>query len=198
MSETSARGAFPSADEAFAAAIRAKREAKGLTQEDLAKHMTMRGFDFHQQTIYKIEKGSRKVTVGEAVSLAEAVGVPVETLADQFPGSPESLANEVRHTGRDYAEALFDTVEQMRTLKYQRLAYTEALRLYSEQPTAWVDDTEGNKVPLDQIWAPLALFAGIGDYSTAWNELLSDYRVQITLKAVGWDPEDMDDEEKRI
>ena len=198
MSETNARSAFPSSDAAFAASIRVSREAKGLTQEDLAKHMTMRGFDFHQQTIYKIEKGTRKVTVGEAVSLAEAVGVPVEALADQFPQSPESRANEVRRAGRDYAEALFDTVSQMQTLKEQRLIFTEVLRLYSVQPTAWVDDSEGNKVPLDQIWAPLALFAGIGDYSTAWNELLSDYRVQITLRAVGWDPGDMDEEEKRI
>jgi transcriptional regulator with XRE-family HTH domain len=79
------QGHFETRDAAFAAMLREARERKGITQEDLAAFMTGEGHDFHQQTIYKIERGKRKVTLGEAISLAEAVGVPVESLTDRAP-----------------------------------------------------------------------------------------------------------------
>lgn len=50
--------------------VRRVRESIGLSQASLAAKMQALGFDFQQQTIYKIESGNRKVTVGEATALA--------------------------------------------------------------------------------------------------------------------------------
>lgn len=196
MPEPKPRPIIPTADEAFASSLRARREAKGLTQEDLAKHMASRGFDFHQQTIYKIEKGARRVTVGEAVSLAEAVGQPIEVLADRFPDSEESLAINMRRNGRDYAEYLFNTISHMQGLKMAQVLFQQDLRDYYRVAKLSVDRGDENKVVDLEIWEPLALFAGINDYWVAWTELIRDERVREVLRVLGWDPEEMDDSER--
>ncbi|MEF2977275.1 helix-turn-helix transcriptional regulator [Subtercola sp. YIM 133946] len=181
---------FQSEDDAFAVTFRRARERKGLTQEDVARHMTMRGYDFHQQTVYKIESGKRKVTVGEGVALAELVHIPVESLADRFPDSPESLANDVRRAGRDYAEDLFNTAANMIGLRSFRAIYLDAVQKYAEHPTAWVEDPNGDRVPMTEVFLSLAMFPGIGDYLTAWKEPLANPAARATLKASGWDPDE--------
>lgn len=69
-----------SADERFAEGIKLARESSGLTQDALAQLMRQRGFKFHQATIYKIESGVRRVTVGEAAALSRALSVSLPFL----------------------------------------------------------------------------------------------------------------------
>lgn len=73
------------ADDSFGSAVRNARESAAMTQVQLADAMRERGFDFHQQTVYKIEAGRRKVTVGEALAIAELVAVPLDILAARNP-----------------------------------------------------------------------------------------------------------------
>jgi transcriptional regulator with XRE-family HTH domain len=56
-----------------------------MTQEDLAARMSERGFPFHQATIYKIEGGTRKVSIAEATALASIVGLPLQLLTIEEP-----------------------------------------------------------------------------------------------------------------
>ena len=56
--------------------IRVTRESRGMTQTDLAKAMKDQGLPFWQQTIQRIEEGSREVRVPELFALASALGVP--------------------------------------------------------------------------------------------------------------------------
>lgn len=60
--------------------IKAAREAKGMSQADLAGYMDARGYEFKQQTINKIEKGDRKVSAAELVALASSLGVSAANL----------------------------------------------------------------------------------------------------------------------
>lgn len=60
-------------DREFGARLRAAREAKNMSQTQLAEAMRPLGYDVTQQMIYKIESGQRKVTVGEATALAKAL-----------------------------------------------------------------------------------------------------------------------------
>lgn len=69
-------------DEHFAANLRSTREAMGITQAELAERMRDRGFGFHQATIYKIEKGERKVSIGEAMAIAGLFDIDVTDLAE--------------------------------------------------------------------------------------------------------------------
>jgi transcriptional regulator with XRE-family HTH domain len=74
-------------DEIFARRLREARESSGISQDALAQHMTEIGFKFHQTTVNKIERGERKVPVGEAIALADAIGVSLEQMLE--PEDPE-------------------------------------------------------------------------------------------------------------
>lgn len=66
---------FDSVDDNLAANLRLRREAAGLSQEELAERMTERGFGFSQATVWKIEQGKRPVKLSEAVALGDALGM---------------------------------------------------------------------------------------------------------------------------
>ncbi|WP_022891227.1 helix-turn-helix domain-containing protein [Agromyces subbeticus] len=76
-----------SVDVAFANAMRDARLAAGISQGDLGARMAQRGFDFHQTTIAKIERGARRVTVGEAAELADIAGVPLAAILERDSAS---------------------------------------------------------------------------------------------------------------
>lgn len=82
-----------STDSAFAAEFRRLRTDLRFSQEAVAEAMTSLGFGFHVTTVGKIERGDRKVTVGEAAALAGVLGVPLDALLDNR-----------RQLGQAYAE----------------------------------------------------------------------------------------------
>ncbi|MET9632174.1 helix-turn-helix transcriptional regulator [Lentzea sp. NPDC006480] len=51
--------------------VREFRERADMSQEELARRMSERGFGFSQATIWKIENGQRTVKISEAVVLSE-------------------------------------------------------------------------------------------------------------------------------
>ncbi|MFJ7289241.1 helix-turn-helix domain-containing protein [Curtobacterium sp. NPDC098951] len=67
-------------DESFASAVRETRTRLGVSQDRLAAEVAKRGYSFHVTTVGKIERGDRRVTVGEAVALADALDVSLESL----------------------------------------------------------------------------------------------------------------------
>lgn len=69
-------------DETFAANLKQAREDARLSQEELARRMSLRGFRFHQSTVNKIETGERKVSIGEAAELATVLHVRLEALVE--------------------------------------------------------------------------------------------------------------------
>lgn len=68
-------------DDEFGKALRIAREAKGVTQEELAEAVERMGIRLSQATIGKIERGDRKVTVGESHALARALRIHEGELA---------------------------------------------------------------------------------------------------------------------
>ena len=58
------------------------RNFLGFTQEEICQGMSARGFEFFQSTIHNIEKGKRRVSIGEAVALAETLGVTLDNLTN--------------------------------------------------------------------------------------------------------------------
>lgn len=70
-----------SAEDHFAANLRLLRDHRGLSQESLAKQMTDRGYKWGQATVYKIEKGERRMQLGEALAVAAILEVPVDKMA---------------------------------------------------------------------------------------------------------------------
>lgn len=68
-------------EQVFTDSVKALRQARGLTQTDLARSMKSRGFPFHQPTVQRIEEGSRPVRLTEAYALAEVLGSSVDSMS---------------------------------------------------------------------------------------------------------------------
>jgi transcriptional regulator with XRE-family HTH domain len=68
-------------DKAFGARMRQVRERNGVSQGSLAANLIiMHGISWHQTTVAKVEAGERPIRLGEAVAVAEVLGVPLATL----------------------------------------------------------------------------------------------------------------------
>lgn len=88
-----------------------------MTQADLAEAMSKRGWAFHQQTVLKVEKGTRPLKLAEALSVAEILYVPPwrlwdepdlvdsATVVDQHRRALETLFVELAHMVDRYEEA---------------------------------------------------------------------------------------------
>ncbi|MBO0979906.1 helix-turn-helix domain-containing protein [Microbacterium sp. SD291] len=136
-------------DEELARQIKRAREAQGMSQEGLAGRVaTILGHEFRQQTIYKIESGTRKVVVSELVAIAATLGVPVTTLlgigSERAPmfsagGRLEEAMRALRESGIAYAKAMLAfarTADVMEDLHPSDKEYAEGALL--RQTPAWV------------------------------------------------------------
>lgn len=72
-------------DELFAIQVRETRERLKMSQGNLARQMSARGFPYYQQTVRRIEDSQRKVSVGEAKALAEILGTTIDRLTEPAP-----------------------------------------------------------------------------------------------------------------
>ena len=113
--------------------LRSAREAKSMSQTDLAGYMNARGFDFKQQTINKIEKGERRVSAAELVGLASSLGIEAANLL----GSGES--------GLPLATAGGRLEESAANLRAASIAYGRAMLSYA-QTADELDDPHANIV----------------------------------------------------
>lgn len=69
-------------DDRFADAFKVARQAAGLSQSDVAERMQRYGYEMSQPVIGKIERGERKVTIGEGEALSWVVGYSTRTLLE--------------------------------------------------------------------------------------------------------------------
>jgi transcriptional regulator with XRE-family HTH domain len=63
-------------EQMFGRKIRLQRQARSWSQEDLARKLQEQGFDFHQTTVAKLERGARPLRVAEAAALALIFRLP--------------------------------------------------------------------------------------------------------------------------
>ena len=94
-------------DELFAIQVRATRERRRVSQGELARQMSARGFPYYQQTVRRIEDSQRKVSVGEAKALAEILGTTIDRLTEPV------AANEAGYRGPTACAAAGITYRQL-------------------------------------------------------------------------------------
>ena len=61
--------------------LRRLRKANGITQAALAGLLSREGLPFHQQTIMKLESGARSLSLEEAITTADVLGVNLRWIA---------------------------------------------------------------------------------------------------------------------
>lgn len=77
-------------------AVQQLRTAAGMSQGELADQLTAMGEAFHQQTVLKIEKGTRALKFTEAVKIARVFRVSVDSLIYSEERLDESLETQRR------------------------------------------------------------------------------------------------------
>lgn len=127
------RETFDFWERSFGGKIRDWRRARSWSQEDLAQKMTELGFEMHQTTVAKIERGTRPLRVAEAVALAQVFDVPALAVF-HGPGpelEPLSISRMREHM-ESIEESLADAQERLR-YQANQVAYWETDR------AAWAD-----------------------------------------------------------
>ncbi|MHA3723474.1 helix-turn-helix domain-containing protein [Leucobacter sp. HY1910] len=149
--------------------VRSVREAKGMSQTDLAGYMNARGFDFKQQTLNKIEKGQRRVSAAELVALASSLGVEASNLL----GGGDSGVPLATVAGR--------LEEASNTLRGAAIAYGRAMLAYA-QTVDGLTDPHANIVQFasDGLTRQTPGWVASGDVLGSLEATLKLNRVELT------------------
>ncbi len=131
-----------SANERLGLAVRTLREQKNMSQAELARLMTERGWPWHQSTVYRVESGKQTVGFNEAVDLAAILRV---TLNRFTWGSAEANESEFVYEARARLRHQYEVVAEAvcRMLADQAIAERTAERHKDsewERVRAAVDD----------------------------------------------------------
>jgi transcriptional regulator with XRE-family HTH domain len=72
-----ARQRHESWEKRFGEVVRSWRQDRNWSQEDVADRLRHQGFEMHQTTVAKIERGARPLRVAEAAALADVFEMPI-------------------------------------------------------------------------------------------------------------------------
>lgn len=175
-------------DAVFAERVRLRREAAKLSQAELAQKIADRsGIAFDGSTIYKIEKGKRKVTVAEALAIASALRCSIHELLDLGVDSAFVAKEVLLDSGMEVLlehERITDALHRLigRQQRIQRFIADYRDR-FDEDPL-WLAYTPEHQ-DLRAHWEPLANWSGPADYLSSWAALVQSTGKRY-LDDLGW------------
>ncbi len=97
-----ARQRHESWEKRFGEVVRGWRQDRNWSQEDVAEKLRHQGFEMHQTTIAKLERGTRPLRVAEATAIAEVFDMPIMAVfelslhGDQPGWLPDGQPTELR------------------------------------------------------------------------------------------------------
>lgn len=104
----------------FGDLVRQWRRERNWSQEQVASMLRLEGFDMHQTTVAKIERGARPLRVAEAAAIAYIFGVPPLAIFKGRPpeGYTETI-KELQEALRQQEETAKKVAEQLDTTAKQ-------------------------------------------------------------------------------
>jgi transcriptional regulator with XRE-family HTH domain len=123
----------------FGEVVRGWRQDRNWSQEDVAEQLRHQGFEMHQTTVAKIERGARPLRVAEAMALAEVFEMPVmavfePSLSEDHPGDLDSRRRELDEA-RARVDHSRDNLHSVARRHAQLLAEVEKLILQMNRGT---------------------------------------------------------------
>jgi transcriptional regulator with XRE-family HTH domain len=104
-------------DKRFGKRVKAKRDARGWSQADIAKMLSDRGIHpMHPTTVAKIEAGDRSVRINEAVGIADLFEVSVDSLLGRKPGAQRSELTYLLRALRQSSQQVWAALETIREM----------------------------------------------------------------------------------
>jgi transcriptional regulator with XRE-family HTH domain len=126
---TQAREPFEYWERAFGEKVRQWRQARNWSQEDLAEELRQFGFDMHQTTLAKLEKGLRPLRVSEAAAIAAVFGLPPLAVFLAPPHEALPLPLERMQESLRFAQETLAALQQQ--------MYDSATRFVAQQATVF-------------------------------------------------------------
>lgn len=143
VAETRARTreSFDWWERAFGEKVKGWRRDRNWSQEDLAREMTALGFEMHQTTVAKIERGGRPLRVSEAVALAQVFGVPALAVfygpgPDLEPWSIAAMREHLERLDESVRDAQARLEEQAKDLAFWEASRTVAADMLNRSAKA--------------------------------------------------------------
>jgi transcriptional regulator with XRE-family HTH domain len=140
----------------FGEKVRQWRHKRNWSQEDLAERLRQHGFDMHQTTVAKIERGTRPLRVAEAAAIATIFRVPPLAVflgppPEKIPWSLDKMHEALRQAEENLAtfeELMTDTAEMYAKHKadvteLSRMLNEAALKAETRQVDEQADADEG-------------------------------------------------------
>jgi transcriptional regulator with XRE-family HTH domain len=118
----------------FGEVVREWRQDRNWSQEDVAERLRHQGFEMHQTTVAKIERGARPLRVAEATALADVFEMPIMAVFESslvpmdHPGELESQRKEL-DLARKRVDTSRETLYSVAQSHAQLLAEVEKLIL---------------------------------------------------------------------
>ncbi|WP_431233553.1 helix-turn-helix domain-containing protein [Mycolicibacterium psychrotolerans] len=103
-----ARQRHESWEKRFGEVIRRWRTDRNWSQEDVAERLRHQGFEMHQTTVAKIERGARPLRVAEAAALAEVFEMPIMAVFELSLSEDRSADFDSRHIALEQARKRVD------------------------------------------------------------------------------------------
>ncbi|WP_368681895.1 helix-turn-helix domain-containing protein [Mycobacterium intracellulare] len=103
-----ARQKHESWEHRFGEALRRWRQERGWSQEDVAERLRRQGFEMHQTTVAKIERGARPLRIAEAAALVEVFELPAIAILGITETADRTSIPDVRRRELDEARKRLD------------------------------------------------------------------------------------------
>lgn len=117
--------------------IQALREQRGWSQAEFAEQLGRRGFEMHQTTVAKLERGGRPLRVAEAVAIALMFGLPPAALfalpIDGEPYGVEYMRKRLEQIEAAKDESARQMERAIRTHASRQAELEAEARWYSQQ-----------------------------------------------------------------
>lgn len=125
--------------EVAARSIHRTREQRGLAQRDLARWMTMLGFDWKGTTVSRIESGDRGVRADELAAIALCLRVPLVDLWRLEDADGQVVAGGLSTTGTDLRDGLINGDGPATHLPHAEVEHLAERLLDDPAAVEWVD-----------------------------------------------------------
>jgi transcriptional regulator with XRE-family HTH domain len=182
--------------EILGANVRYLREHASISQVELARRMTERGWPWHQSTVYRVETGKQPVRFDEALDLADLLGVTLDRLTWAIGEAAEEEV--ARHAIDGLRERMQQAAMAITWLRIAQSAAKSRAAIASNSDYPHIrelaDDIQRDlqSVNLDAVlrianilwrrYKQLGLDSNQGESVSSWDEIWDDLHASTSLR----------------
>ena len=196
----------PAWEDNFIARMKELRTAK-MSQTELARQLSDRGLQFHQQTVQRIEKGERPLRLNEALEIAEILGSDPADMTRPMTSDEQELQHAIGEVQfwswqqveqglkwkRNWDKERHRLRVTITNLREQQAPTEEKMQQTLQQGQQLMEDTDKVDSLLEECYRKLARIVTGQEGSLIESKAFdSRTRQDYTFTAVPWSPDEFE------